>query len=92
MFFARRVMDFLFSLELSEKYRMILAIAIMILGIQIGNYTWIPMNIDIAFTATGLMYAGYFLRKRNVLKQDDSPHKNIIPGLFCFLVQLPPVS
>lgn len=71
MFIARRLMNFVFSLELKETHRCLVMLFLLILGIRIGNVVWVPMNVDIAMVASGFMYIGYLLRIRNIpLKKD----------------------
>lgn len=71
MFIARRLMNFVFSLELREIHRFLAMLFLLILGVRIGAIVWVPMNVDIAMVAAGFMYIGYLLRERNIsLKKD----------------------
>ena len=71
MFIARRLINFTFSLELRETYRLLAILLLMILGVKIGTVVWVPLNVDIAMVASGFMYIGYLLRNRNIsLKKD----------------------
>lgn len=71
MFFTRRVMNFLFSIDMAEKYRALWVLGTVILGIKIAAYTWVPMNIDIAFVTVGFMYVGYLLKNKDIRLEKD---------------------
>lgn len=70
-FVTRRIMNLVFSFHIKEAYRAIGFIILMILGIEIGQSTWIPWNVDIAFVAAGFMYVGYLLNKTEKLFAKD---------------------
>ena len=71
MFFCKVIWTVL--LKYVERYketvRCILVLALVVLGYVIGQRYKIPMGLDIAVFCIGFMYAGYLLRKYNMMEK-----------------------
>ena len=79
MFFARRIMNALFSIEVNEKIRAIPVFLAMWMGIRISEISWIPLNLDLALVAAGFMYIGYCIKLYSI-----QPEKDLLIG--CLIV------